>query len=160
MTEFYNYIKQYLIDKFTADTDIALTVKVHDTQPSGYTPKASEPEIQMDFIDNYENTRTTTFYQGETSSVMPMQFTAWVGQMKIGGKTCTKQETARIFGKKLKKYLGEFKTNPFLNKNIIGVRHTTTTPPLPFQGGEKIYTVAVRYEFVILNPYKTGLENN
>ena len=153
MTEFYDFIKNYINDKFRADTDIVADVTVVDAEISGFKPNSAKNEVVCEIIDMYENTRTTTFAQGETTSTYVMQFTAFAGKQKIAGEMRNAREVSRLFGGKLKRYLNEFKIDGSLNANIIGCRHITTSPVLPVEGGEKIYLTAVRYEFVVRYPY-------
>ena len=153
MTEFYDFIKNYINDKFNADTDIMASVAVVDADISGYRPNSAKNEVVCEIIDYYENTRTTTFMQGETTSYIVMQFTSFAGKQKIGGEMKEARKVARIFGDKIKRYLNELKIDTAINNNIVGCRHITTSPVFPMEGGEKIYTTAVRYEFVVNYPY-------
>lgn len=153
MTEFYDFIKNYISAKFSADTDIVAEVAVVDADISGFRPSSTKNEVYCQIIDVYENEPTTTFSMGETASVVAMQFTSFASKQKIAGEMKNARQVARIFGDKIKQYLNELKINATPNKNIIGCRHTTTSPVFPFQDGEKIYTTAVRYEFVVNTPY-------
>lgn len=156
MIEFYDFIKNFIKEKFDNDTEISGEVKIYDAYTVGHTPSPTQPEIQFQIMNNYEYARATSFYDGENASVMPMQLTAYVGQQKVNGITRNAREVAIIYGEKIKKYLNELKTDTIINKNVLATRHITTSPALPMQGGEKIYTTAIRYEFVIANPYEIG----
>lgn len=153
MNEFYEFLKKYISDKFSADKDIVASVLVSDADMVGHKPNSTQNEVFLEIMDDYENTRTTTFMQGETTSVIPVQFTAFVGQQKIAGEMKKARAVARIFGDKIKGYINELKINTAINPNIVGCRHTTTSPALPVQDGEKNYLTAVRYEFVVNYPY-------
>lgn len=154
MTKFYEFIKNYISDKFSADTDIVADVSVVDAEISGFRPSSTKNEVYVQIIDVYENTPTTTFSLGETSSTITMQFTSFASKQKIGGEMKNARQVARIFGDKIIQYLNILKVDTTHNQNIIGCRHTTTSPVFPFQDGEKIFTTAVRYEFVVNTPYQ------
>lgn len=154
MTNFYEWIKNYIETKFANDSDFSKTsVKVAYLQGNKVTTD-TVPQIIIQIMDDSEVDRYSSF-DGENVSSIPLQFNAYAGQMKIGNKMKSAQEASMIFGTKLKVMLNELREN-VVNANIMRCRRATMSPALPLIDGSKIYFTATRCEFWVAYPFAVG----
>lgn len=145
MNEFLNYIKEYISQGFTNDSEITKTVTIENAYKSGNEIKTDNvPQVQVQIMDNSEVQAYTSF-EGENISAIPLQITSYTAQMKIGGTMRSAQEASIIFGQKLKNMLDKLALATD-NENIKLVVRTTMSPALPLLEG-KVYTTAIRYNF-------------
>lgn len=153
MVEFIDWLKNYLKDGFTEDKDITKSVTVELAYKQGNTITTNNtPQIQIQIMDNAEVEKYSAF-DGETTSSIPIQFTAYTSQMKIGNTTFSAQDSSIIFGQKIKALLNKLRES-VINENILRCRIITMSPALPQLDGSKVYSTSVRCEFWVTNPYK------
>lgn len=158
MNEFLEYIKNYIKTQFDNDTDLpsSKSVDIYNAYQLGHkVSDTSVPEIQVQILDNSEVVRYSSF-EGENVSYIPLQITAYTGQMKQGTKMQSAQYWSIVFGEKIKKMLNALRQK-VVNKNILSVQIVGMSPALPLLDG-KVYTTAVRCRFWIANPYVVGEE--
>lgn len=153
MFDFLEYIKTYIETAFANDSEITASKKplVYNAYQSNHEPDATKPEIQVQILDNSEQTNYTTFC-GKRANLMPLQITSYTGQMKIGGVNRSSQQSSIIFGEKIEKILYELIYSN-ANSNIYGGRMMVTSPALPMNDGGTIYMTAIRFEFTVASPY-------
>lgn len=158
MFEFVEYIKQYIQERFNSDKDFssAKTPKVLDAYQVNHEISSTKPEIQVHILDNNENGVFTSFC-GKNANNIPLQITAYSGQIKIAGKDRNAKHSSIILGDKLEKIIYELvyarETDSYYNKNIYSGRATTTSPPIPINDGGTIYATAIRFDFIVASPY-------
>ena len=155
MTNFFEWIKDYIQEKFASDGDFTKSTNVRVAYLQGNKVTTENvPQIIIQVMDDSEVDRFSSF-EGENVSSIPLQFTAYTGAMKIGGQLKNAQEASMIFGTKLKKVLNELREN-VVNENIVRCRRATTSPALPLINGEKVYFTAVRCDFWVAYPFAVG----
>ena len=149
MYEFLEYIKEYLQTCFANDNDFtdAKKPKLIDSYKTNHEPKMTQPEIQVQIMDNSENISYTTFCSKKADST-PLQISAYSGQMKIGGVDKNAQHSSIIMADKIKKYLYELIYSDDKGAILTG-RHIASSPALPMNDGGSIYMSAVRFDFTI-----------
>lgn len=153
MNKFFTWLKNYISTTFANDSEITKSVAVENAYKQGNEITTSNvPQIQVQILDNAESQRYSSFYEGENVTYLPMQITAYTGQMKINSVMKSAQEASIIFGEKIKTLL-HARTIQEANRNIMRCRITTMSPALPLLEGDKVYTTAVRVEFWIAYPY-------
>lgn len=147
MYEFLEYIKAYLQTCFDNDNDFTASKKpkLIDSYKINHEPKMTQPEIQVQIMDDSENMAYTTFCGKRTDST-PLQISAFSGQMKIGGIDKNAQHSSIIIADKIKKYLYELIYSDD-KENMLTGRHITSSPALPMNDGGSIYMSAVRFDF-------------
>ena len=155
MTNFYEWIKEYITENFAHDSDLpkATNVRVAYLQGNKVTTE-NVPQVIIQIMDNSEVVRYSSFEDEEVSSI-PLQFNVYTGSMKIGGHLKTAQEASIILGTKLIKMLNAIREN-VVNPNILRCRRTSSSPALPLIDGSKIYFTAVRCEFWVAYPFAVG----
>ena len=152
MDKFLDWVKSYLEDGFTNDSEISKKVIVELAYKTGNTiTTTNTPQIQIQIMDNAEVDRYSSF-EGENISSIPLQITAYTTSMKIGNVVKSAQESSIIFGQKVKALLNKLRES-VVNENIAKCRIATTSPALPLLDG-KAYMTAIRCEFWVSNPYK------
>ena len=145
MYSFLEDMKKYIIDGLNADSDISSTYGIvgYDAYTKGHTP--TKTEIQFQIMDNNEVERYTSF-GGANVYDIPLQITVWAFQMKLAGTMTTPRVVSIKLGEKIIKLLEAFKVVEKIPR-VKRVRLTTTSPAMPFEGGDKAYTTAIRCEF-------------
>ncbi len=153
MDEFLDWVKSYLDNGLSNDSEIAKKVIVELAHKQGNTvTTANTPQIQIQIMDNAEVERYSSF-DGENISSIPLQITAYTSPMKINNVLKTAQESSIILGQKVKTLLNRLRES-VVNENISRCRIVTTSPALPLLDGSKVYMTAIRCEFWVANPYK------
>ena len=159
MVEFLDYVKSYLEDKFSQDTDFTSSKrpKVYDAYQVAHEPsKIKGCEIQVRVLDNYEFQTATSFEQKNVNSV-PLQFTVYAPQMSIKSQVVSGQEASLIIAQKIEKYIYDLiyaeKGSSNYNRNILGGRLMSSSPALPMNDSGSLYMTAVRFDFKISYPY-------
>lgn len=145
MYSFLEDMKKYIVDGLNADADISNTYGIvgYDANTKGHTP--TKTEVQFQIMDNNEVERYTSF-EGANIYYIPLQITVWAFQMKLAG-TMTSPRVASIkLGDKIIKQLEALKVVEAIPR-VKRVRLMTTSPAMPFEGGDKAYTTAIRCEF-------------
>ena len=148
MAQMYSFLedmKKYIVDGLNADADISNTYGIvgYDANTKGHTP--TKTEVQFQIMDNNEVERYTSF-EGANVYYIPLQITVWAFQMKLAG-TMTSPRVASIkLGDKIIKQLEALKVVEAIPR-VKRVRIMTTSPAMPFEGGDKAYTTAIRCEF-------------
>lgn len=148
MAQMYSFLedmKKYIVDGLNADADISNTYGIvgYDANTKGHTP--TKTEVQFQIMDNNEVERYTSF-EGVNVYYIPLQITVWAFQMKLAG-TMTSPRVASIkLGDKIIKQLEALKVVEAIPR-VKRVRIITTSPAMPFEGGDKAYTTAIRCEF-------------
>lgn len=151
MDEFLENIINYLQEKFSEDTDLSVSKRpqVYDSYQVNHEPQASKPEIQVQIIDLREQVNYTTFC-GKQAINIPLQITAYTGQVKIKGEMTNAQHSSIKLADKIVRYIDDliYQDN---NYGITFARHISSTPALPMNDGGSIYASAVRYDFIVQN---------
>jgi len=144
MYNFLESMKNYIKDGIN-DADIPKTsnIEVYDADTKGHTPQKTE--IQFKIMDNSEVERYNTFNGANIFSI-PLQITIFAFQTKIAGKMTSARQSSIILADKVNKLLNALDVVNY-NSNVKRVRIMTTTPAMPFEGGDKAYTTAIRCEF-------------
>ena len=145
MYSFLEDMKKYIVDGLNADADISNTYGIvgYDANTKGHTP--TKTEVQFQIMDNNEVERYTSF-EGANIYYIPPQITVWAFQMKLAG-TMTSPRVASIkLGDKIIKQLEALKVVEAIPR-VKRVRIMTTSTAMPFEGGDKAYTTAIRCEF-------------
>ena len=155
MNEFLEWVKQYIADNFASDADITKEVTVEFAYKQGNEVTTSNvPQVQVQLMDNSEVERYSSF-EGENVSSVPLQITAYTGQMKIGGVTKSAQEASIIFGQKIKDMFVASRVKS-VNENVTRLVRITMSPALPLLDGSKVYATATRFNVWVANPYVVG----
>ena len=155
MTDFYEWIKNYISERFAQDPDFAKTTNVRVAYLQGNKVTTENvPQVIIQIMDNSEIVRYSSFENEQVSSI-PLQFNVYTGAMKIKGQLKTAQEASIILGTKLIKMLNDLRAN-VVNENILRCRRTSSSPALPLIDGSKIYFTAVRCEFWVAYPFAVG----
>lgn len=142
---FYEDMKKYIVDGLNADADISKTYGIvgYDANTKGHTP--TKTEVQFQIMDNNEVERFTSF-DGANIYYIPLQITVWAFTMKLAGTMTAPRVGSVILGDKIIKLLDAVKVVN-ANPRVKRVRIMTTSPAMPFEGGDKAYTTAIRCEF-------------
>lgn len=145
MYKFLQDMKSYIKERINADADISKTygIEMYDAYTKGHTP--TKTEVQFQIMDNNEVERYTSF-EGANVFYMPLQITAVAFQMKIAGEMKSAKDASLLIGDKIKKLLNAVDVVSAIPE-IQRVRIMTTSPALPYEGGDKAYTTAIRCEF-------------
>ena len=143
MYNFLESMKTYIKNGINADSDISDTIAVYDANTKGHTPQKTE--IQFQIMDNSEVERYNSF-SGASIFNIPLQITLFAFQTKIAGKMKSARESSIILADKITNLLNALDVVKH-NSNVMRVRIMTTTPAMPFEGGDKAYTTAIRCEF-------------
>ena len=145
MYKFLEDMKNYIKENINIDVDISKTynVEVYDAYTKGHTP--TRTEIQFQIMDNSEVERYTSF-EGANIFYIPLQILVFAFQMKLAGTMTSPREVSIKLGDKIISLLDSVKVVES-NPRVKRVRVITTSPALPFNGGEKAYTTAIRCEF-------------
>lgn len=148
MFEFIETIKTYLKNCFAADSDISQAKKpeVYDAYKVGHEPKQTQPEIQVRIMNNAEQVNYTTFCGVKAISI-PLQFTAYTGQLSIAKTMYNAQQASLILADKVRKYIYDLIYSE--NNDILYGRHTTTSPALPMNDGGTMYATSVRFDLIV-----------
>lgn len=156
MYQFVEDLKIYLENCFASDSSITSSKKpkVYNGYQVQHEPSSKEPEIQIQPLDNYEQTEFTTFCSKNANSI-PVQIGAYTGQMRIGGVAYDAQGASVILGEKIEHYINEY-IYSLKNKNIQQCRLVSTSPALPMQDGGSVYTTILRFDFIVAYPYEVG----
>ena len=153
MDKFLNWVKDYLEDSFSNDSDISKKVIFDLAYKQGNTiTTTNTPQIQIQIMDDAEVERYSSF-EGENISSIPLQITAYTSQTKINNVMKSAQESSIIFAQKIKTLLNKLRES-VVNENIVRCRIATVSPALPLLDGSKVYMTAIRCEFWVSNPYK------
>lgn len=149
MFEFLDNVKQYLKDCFADDPDISVQKKpeVYDAYKVGHEPKQTQPEIQVRIMNNYEQVNYTTFC-GVRAMSIPMQFSAYTGDLTIAGKKYNAQHASILLAEKVIKYIYDLIYSQ--NYKVQFGRHITTSPALPVNDGGTMYATSVRFDFIVM----------
>lgn len=149
MYEFLEYIKKYLEECFATDPDFTPSKRpeILDTYLVGHEPKKTQPEIQVQIMNDSEQINYTTFC-GVVAESIPLQFTAYSGNVRIGGVDKNGKQASIILADKTKGYINNL---IYGNKdnNILAGRHILTSIPLSMNDAGSIYMTAVRFDFTI-----------
>jgi hypothetical protein len=142
---FYEDMKKYIVDGLNADADISKTYGIvgYDANTKGHTP--TKTEVQFQIMDNNEVERFTSF-DGANIYYIPLQITVWAFTMKLAGTMTVPRVGSVVLGDKIIKLLDAVKVVN-ANPRVKRVRIMTTSPAMPFEGGDKAYTTAIRCEF-------------
>lgn len=148
MYEFVEYIKEYIKNCFNADSDISSQKKpdVYDAYKVQHEPKQTKPEIQVQILDNSEQVNYTTFC-GMRAVSIPLQFTAYTGQINIASKAYNAQQGSILLAEKVIKYIYNLIYSQ--NNYILYGRNITSSPALPMNEGGTIYATSVRFDFIV-----------
>ena len=146
MYKFLQDMKNYIKEKINADADISKTygIETYDAYTKGHTP--TKTEVQFQIMDKNEVERFTDFEDANVFSI-PLQITAVAFQMKIAGKMESAKDASLLIGDKLGKLLSAKKDVVSAIPRITRIRIMTTSPALPYEGGDKAYTTAIRCDF-------------
>lgn len=145
MYNFLQDIKSYIGAGINADADIPKNygIKMYDAYTKGHTP--TKTEVQFQIMDNSEVERFTSF-GGVNVYYIPLQITVWALKMELGDKVQSPRVASVILGDKIIKLLDALKVVEAIPR-VKRVRIMTTSPAMPFKGGDKAYTTAIRCEF-------------
>lgn len=145
MYSFLQDMKSYIKESINADTDIAKTynIEMYDSNTKGHTP--TKTEVQFEIMDNSEVEQYTSF-EGVNLYYIPLQITVWAFQMKLAGVMESPRVVSIKLGDKIIKQLEALKVVEAIPR-VKRVRIMTTSPAMPFEGGDKAYTTAIRCEF-------------
>ena len=156
MFQFGEDLKVYLENCFANDNSITASKKpkIYNGYQAQHEPKATEPEVQIQPLDNSEQTEFTTFCNKHANST-PMQFAVYTGQLKIGGLMYNAQDASVILGEKIEYFINEY-IYSLKNKNIQQGRLVSTSPALPMNDGGSVYTTILRFDFIVAYPYEVG----
>ena len=148
MAQVYSFLedmKKYIVDGLNADADISNTYGIvgYDANTKGHTP--TKTEVQFQIMDNNEVERYTSF-EGANVYYIPLQITVWAFQMKLAGTMTSPRVDSIKLGDKIINQLEALKVVEAL-PIVKRVRIMTTSPAMPFEGGDKAYTTAIRCEF-------------
>ena len=148
MTKMYSFledVKKYIVDGLNADADISNTYGIvgYDANTKGHTP--TKTEVQFQIMDNNEVERYTSF-EGANVYYIPLQITVWAFQMKLAGTMTSPRVVSIKLGDKIIKQLEALRVVQAIPR-VKRVRLMTTSPAMPFEGGDKAYTTAIRCEF-------------
>ena len=143
MYKFLQDMKSYIKERINADADISKTVEMYDTYTKGHTPTTTE--VQFQIMDNNEVERYTSF-EGANIYYIPLQITVYAFQMKLAGTMTSPRVVSIKLGDKIIKQLEALKVVEAIPR-VKRVRIMTTSPAMPFEGGDKAYTTAIRCEF-------------
>ena len=145
MYKFLQDMKSYIKERINADADISKTygIEMYDSYTKGHTP--TKTEVQFQIMDDNEVERYTSF-EGANVYQMPIQITVVAFQMKIAGVMTSAKDASLLLGGKLKKLLNAVDVVSAIPR-VERVRIMTTSPALPYEGGDKAYTTAIRCEF-------------
>lgn len=148
MYEFLEYIKNYIKNCFADDSDISVQKKpeVYDAYKVGHEPKQTQPEIQVQIMDNSEQVNYTTF-RGVKAYSIPLQLTAYTGQLNINKVAYNAQHASIILADKVIKYIYDLIYSQ--NNDILFGRNITTSPALSMNDGGTIYATSVRFDFIV-----------
>ena len=146
MYKFLQDIKSYIKERINVDADISKTygIEMYDAYTKGHTP--TKTEVQFQIMDKNEVERYTDFEEANVFSI-PIQITVVAFQMKIAGEMRSAKDASLLIGDKLEKLLNAKKDVVSVIPQIQRVRIMTTSPALPYEGGDKAYTTAIRCEF-------------
>jgi hypothetical protein len=150
MTKVYSFledVKKYIVDGLNADADISKTYGIvgYDANTKGHTP--TKTEVQFQIMDNKEVEKYSSF-EGMTVYYVPIQITVWAFQMKLAGTMTSPRVVSIKLGEKIIKLLQALKVVEAIPE-VKRVSLMTTSPAMPFEGGDKAYTTAIRCEFWI-----------
>lgn len=148
MAEVYSFLedmKKYIVDGLNADADISNTYGIvgYDANTKGHTP--TKTEVQFQIMDNNEVERYTSF-EGANVYYIPLQITVYAFTMKLAGTMTAPRVVSIKLGDKIIKLLEALRVVEAIPR-VNRVRLMTTSPAMPFEGGEKAYTTAIRCEF-------------
>ena len=143
MYKFLQDMKSYIKERINADADISKTIEMYDAYTKGHTPTTTE--VQFQIMDNNEVERYTSF-EGANIYYIPLQITVYAFQMKLAGTMTSPREVSITLGDKIIKQLEALKVVEAIPR-VKRVRIMTTSPAMPFEGGDKAYTTAIRCEF-------------
>lgn len=145
MYSFLEDMKKYIVDGLNADADIPKNYGIvgYDAYTKGHTP--TKTEIIFQIMDNNEVERYTSF-EGANIYYIPLQITVFAFQMKLNNKMESPRIVSMKFGDKIVKQLNALRVVSAMPR-VKRVRLMTTSPAMPFEGGEKAYTTAIRCEF-------------
>lgn len=150
MKQFIDDIITRISDFFKADNDIEKAVKVDYANKQGDTIKP--PHIVVQQMDDSSADEYDTF-SGESISYVPIQFTIYSQQMKIGGVVKSAQDCSFIMADKLIKLFNKKDTTEW-NSNIIRMRRVGGVFAMPTEQGATTYMSPIRYEFYVLHNYE------
>ena len=147
MYSFLEDVKKYIVDGLNADADISKTYGIvgYDANTKGHTP--TKTEVQFQIMDNKEVEKYSSF-EGMTVYYVPIQITVWAFQMKLAGTMTSPRVVSIKLGEKIIKLLQALKVVEAIPE-VKRVSLMTTSPAMPFEGGDKAYTTAIRCEFWI-----------
>lgn len=156
MFQFREDLKVYLENCFANDSSITTSKKpkIYNGYQVQHEPKATEPEVQIQPLDNSEQIEFTTFCNKHANSV-PLQFGACTGQLTIDGVKYNAQDASVILGEKIEHFINEY-IYSLKNKNIQQGRLVSTSPALPMNDGGSVYTTILRFDFIVAYPYEVG----
>lgn len=145
MYKFLQDMKSYIKERINANADISKTygIEMYDAYTKGHTP--TKTEVQFQIMDDNEVERYTSF-EGANVYQMPIQITVVAFQMKIAGVMTSAKDASLLLGGKLKNLLNAVDVVSAIPR-VERVRIMTTSPALPYEGGDKAYTTAIRCEF-------------
>ena len=148
MAKVYSFLedmKKYIVDGLNADADISNTYGIvgYDANTKGHTP--TKTEVQFQIMDNNEVERYTSF-DGANVYGIPLQITVWAFAMKLAGKMESPRIVSIKLGEKIIRQLEALRVVDAIPR-VKRVRLMTTSPAMPFEGGDKAYTTAIRCEF-------------
>lgn len=143
MYNFLENMKSYIKSGINADDDISDTIEVYDVSTKGHTPQKTE--IQFQIMDKSDVERYNSF-SGTNVYSIPLQMTIFAFKTKIAGKIKEARDSSIILADKVINLLNALDVVKH-NSNVMRVRIMTTTPAMPFEGGDKAYTTAIRCEF-------------
>lgn len=145
MYSFLEDVKKYIVDGLNADADISKTYGIvgYDANTKGHTP--TKTEVQFQIMDNKEVEKYSSF-EGMTVYYVPIQITVWAFQMKLAGTMTSPRVVSIKLGEKIIKLLQALKVVEAIPE-VKRVSLMTTSPAMPFEGGDKAYTTAIRCEF-------------
>jgi hypothetical protein len=148
MYKFLQDMKSYIKERINADADISKTygIEMYDAYTKGHTP--TKTEVQFQIIDKNEVDRYSSF-EGANVFYVPLQITVVAFQMKIAGVMTSPREGSLLLGDKIQNILNAKQDVVRAIPRITKVRLMTTSPSLPYEGGDKAYTTAIRCEFWI-----------
>lgn len=145
MYKFLQDMKSYIKERINADADIPkdYNIEMYDADTKGHSP--TKTEVQFQIIDRNEVDRYTSF-EGANIYYVPLQITVLAFKMKIAGVMTSQREGSLLLGDKISNLLNATDVVSAIPR-VKRVRIMTTSPALPYEGGDKAYTTAIRCEF-------------
>jgi len=143
MEEFVDNLIAYLDAQFVADDTIATKPEGHYAYEKGLEPTATTPFYTVELLDY--STQSETFLE-ETTISTPFQINVYGVKMRVSSVLKNAQEVSFILTQKVAKFMENYKYN---TDNVVYMRRTAFTSPIPYEDGSKAYYSVLRYDATI-----------